>query len=449
MNQISSIRSALYSLIIVAAAIGLFLYSQISKYPIEYNNISFIFAYILMLVFISMPVLISESISGFLSKKKLSGSLHYMTKSNRLRFVSLLSLLLAGLILIIVINNMSLLTTSLVYTSHWYMDHSPEKTLYIIHQYALTISVALSVLMIVILFITQTAKRFLNLSAAFSTLGIACLIGLFIMNSITFKAGVITTDFFIPNFSLLTKQQVWINALTLALFSGLIGLGINTVFGTYLTAQCSIRRFSWIFIIGSVIAAIVIMLIQNFYVKSTKSASEILGFEYAYTLNLLAFGLFFFCLLTAAILLCQTFKGLVTQNIKNTKWYVYLPFFILLLAAVIIYQHIVKDEFKQIIQSELIINLIFVITYIEILIFGWIFDAQRLSYQLQKATQIKLSAIYNLSLRLIAPSIILSAFIQKIYNIWVVTNWLTMLVIFILSLIVTTLFGSFLHRHFQ
>ncbi|WP_395946936.1 hypothetical protein [Caedibacter taeniospiralis] len=446
MKPISTLRLTFYSLIIVAASIGAFVYWQISSYPKEFNNIAFVFAYALMLIFVSIPLSLSETISGFLSKKTLTGSLHYVSHSRRLRFIGLLSLTLAALLLILVSTRMSTISTSLVYTSLWYISQSPEKPLFLIDHFTLVISLVLSSLIVLVIWLAQTRQRFLNLACAFSTLGLTSLVGLFIMN--TLNIGSATSHFFTPNFQLLSLIDVWGSALSLALFSSLIGLGINSVLGTHLNAQCPIRRFSWMFAIGSMLAVILIMLMQNSQLNSGRLTSGILSFQSAYTLNLLAFGMFFFCLLTAAILLCQTFKGLDT-SVSTHKWYVYLPLFILLLAAVILYQHLLAKTAQQIIQSELILNLIFVIAYVEILAFGWICDAQKLSYQLHKATNIKLSAIYNLSLRLIAPGAILTAFIQKILSIWLSVHWITMTGIFLASLIFTVILGSFLHRRFQ
>ncbi|WP_119328143.1 SLC5/6 family protein [Cysteiniphilum halobium] len=448
MNPASTIRSALYALSIVAASIGVFVYWQISSYPQAFNNIAFVFAYAVTLIFISMPLFVSETISGFLSKKPLTGSLHYATRSQRLRFVGLLSMILAAILLVMVIARISITSSSLVYTSFWYTTHSAKKTLHLMDHYTLLIGIIFSTIIVIIIGFSQTRERFLKLCAAFATLGLGCLVGLFMMNSITFNTGLTTHHFFMPNFHLLVSIDVWESALSLSLFSGLIGLGINSVLGTYFNPQSSIRRFSWVFIIASIVTITMIMLMQSLYTNSSRSASDILGFQYAYTLNLLAFGMFFFCLLTTAVLLCQTFKDLSTSTTKH-KWYVYLPFFILLLAASIIYQHVLANKVHEVIQSELIISLILFIAYLEIIIFGWICDAQKLSYQLHKATKIKLSALYNLSLRLIAPSAILTAFTHKIVNIFVTTHWLSIIGIFILSLIFTVILGSFLHRRFQ
>ncbi|WP_203250214.1 hypothetical protein [Cysteiniphilum marinum] len=448
MNPTTTIRSALYALSIVAASIGVFVYWQISRYPEAFNNIAFVFAYAVMLILISMPLFVSETISGFLSKKPLTGSLHFAARSQRLRFIGLLSMVLAAILLIMVIARISVTSSSLVYTSFWYTTHSAEKTLHLIDNYTLLIGIIFSAIIVIIIGFSQTRERFLKLSSAFATLGLACLIGLFIMNAVTFNTSLTTGTFFTPDFHLLASIDVWESALSLSLFSGLIGLGVNSVLGTYFNAQCSIRRFSWSFVIGSIITVIIIMLIQSLYTNSSRSASDVLGFQYAYTLNLLAFGMFFFCLLTTAILLCQTFKGLNTSTTKH-KWYVYLPFFILLLAASIIYQHVLAYTVHDILQSNVIIILILFIAYLEILIFGWICDAQKLSYQLHKATKIKLSALYNLSLRLIAPSAILAVFTHKILSIFVTMHWFSIVGIFILSLIFTVILGSFLHRKFQ
>lgn len=448
MSPVLTIRSALYAFSIVAASISIFICFQITSYPQSFNNISFIFAYAVMLTLISMPLVISETCSGFLSKKSLTGSLYYATCSQRLCFFRFLSMTLATILLVMVIERMSVTSLRLVYTSFWYTIHFTEKSLHLIDNYSLVIGIIFSIIVLIIIGFSQARARFLKLSSVFGTLGIAFLVSLFIMNVITFNTRLTTSNFFIPNFYLLTSIDVWTSALSLSLFSGLVGLGINSVLGTYFNVQCSIKRCSWAFVIVSILIVIIIMLIQSLYTNSNNFSFEVLGLEYAFTLNLLAFGMNFFCLLTTALLLCQTFKSLSTSTIKH-KWYLYLPFFILLLATVIIYQHVLSDKVHKIIQSELIISLILIISYIENLIFGWICDAQKLSYQLHKTTKIKLSALYNLCLRLIAPSAILTIFFDKILTIFTNTSWVLIIGIFIISLIFTILLGGFLHRRFQ
>ena len=116
---------------------------------------------------------------------------------------------------------------------------------------------------------------------------------------------------------------------------------------------------------------------------------------------------------------------------------------------VIIYQHVIGNKVREIIHSELIINLILILSYIESIIFGWIFDAQKLSYKLQKVTLIKVSPIYNISIRLIAPGVILTMLVHKIFSTWINIEWYLIIIIFILTFIFTVIIGGFLNRKFQ
>lgn len=448
MKITNTIRSPFYALTIVAASIVVFVYWQINSYPESFSNITFVFAYTIMLLFISIPLLISENISGFLSKNTLTGSLHYVSRSQHLKFIGLLSKVIGALLLLLVSTRMLATSLNFFYTNISYARHSVETELNSICSYTLTISIIFSIIIIVIIGISQALKPFLKLTSAFSCLGIACLIGLFLINAISFNSSLTMKSFFTPELKLLTSIDVWKSALKLSLFSSLVGLGINSVLGAYFNERCSIQRFSWTFIFSSICTVTVFMLIKSIYKNNSHNTLEVISSQYNYTLNLLDFCMFFFCLLTTAVLLCQTFKDF--SNANNTyKWYYHMPLFILLLTAMIVYQHVLTDKLRHIIQTELITNLIFIITYFEILAFGWICDAQNLCYQIRKATKTKLSVLYNLSLRLIAPSTILTFFTHQLLSKYFNPHWMSMMIIFILSLILTVNIGNFLYRRFQ
>ena len=293
MRPTANIRSAFYSLTTVAASIGVVFYWQINSYHQSFNNIAFIFAYILMLIFVSLPLFFSEMISSVLHKKLLTGSLRKVTYPKILYFlVIFLLLMLAFILLIVISSHISKIFSDFLYNIYWYTLDS-KSNFNITNYRTLITSITFSIIPIVFLGILQSFNNLVKLTLAFTTLGLISLIGLLILSALKYHDANIFTNFFIPDFHLLTLLDTWKAALILALFSGLIGTGIPSLLGIRFNSQCSVRYFNWVFLFTNVLITTIIMMIYRLHISGIYTLGS-MDLKHELLLNLFSFSTLFF-----------------------------------------------------------------------------------------------------------------------------------------------------------
>ena len=440
----SQINSPANAFILSAAIMGTFFFWQASTLTSAYYNSGFAIMYFVCFLLIC-SLLLSEQATSLLSRSLLASSLKHACRSQRFHFVSMLSMFAGFILLVTALSHLSSITESFAYTSTWYTSNSPQKALNALVNQQIYLKIIIAAIIIVIVFFIQSQSIFLKICRAFALLAFISLAALGVLFGLSNKAPLLT--FLTPDLSLFTQLDAWIYAFTLAVLSTFVGFGINSVFGKLMQQQTSLRKFTYLFAIVNFLSLVVILAIYHSFLNTDASHStQSLSMSNAYLLNLLMYGCFALGLLITIVLLCQTFK--TTQGIKHKK-IVYAPLFIVLLAFTIIYQLVMPNSVKLLVTQEWLISVILVICYVETLVFAWIFDAQKLSYELYKTTKLKLSIIFNISVRLITPNIVLSIFLLKAIESFTTISWLSAIIVFLICVLLTITLGSLLYKKFK
>ena len=109
----------------------------------------------------------------------------------------------------------------------------------------------------------------------------------------------------------------------------------------------------------------------------------------------------------------------------------------------------VANHIDQINIAFLWFYLVLIVAYIETLLLGWVFGAQKISYQLSKLGIIKRRVWPIIVLRIIAPTAILSTLIYEIAFVYFVIDFGIHFMIIVVSFLITIILGSILHRRFR
>ena len=454
MSQSSQNVSAVYySIILTIAGAGSVLVWQVPKLPQVYYNLAFMIAYAVSLIFISTPLLISEIALGILSKKRLSKTFKYISNSAKFGFLALLILFGAALFLVILIGKLSTFCTTLVFGQHFILTQNLSHTLALINR-PIVISLILSTFAITCLLYFMQRNRLVIRSASILTiLSIAVFFILYFYNLYHDSVSYYTLlkSFFNPDFSLLTHFAIWQSAVTLALFSALIGLGVHLTLGQYLSVKASIRKTGLLCLLFNIIGCFLVIslcLTHNNSLAGRTVSHTTTMISVSYFASMITVCVKLFPALLTAALLCQVFK-FKPDDIKHLPLPLKALPFIALFFAALLYQFELSKTTYRILSESFLTHLMLLIAYVETLLFGWIFDAQKLTYLLHKQTHIRLTVFFNISLRLIAPTMLLGTFIHEIGEFYFLSTFLSDVVIYLVALIVTVIIGVLLNRKFR
>tara|TARA_B110000977_G_C10768214_1_gene373555 strand:+ start:182 stop:628 length:447 start_codon:yes stop_codon:yes gene_type:complete len=103
---------------------------------------------------------------------------------------------------------------------------------------------------------------------------------------------------------------------------------------------------------------------------------------------------------------------------------------------------VLSIHFVEIPALQLMITLVFLV---DIFIIGWIYDAQKLSYDILKHTSIRLSPLFNILLRILLPFvgfIITIGYMYPLTIVWQVAASVCCLIVYIVV-------GTMLHKVFN
>ncbi|WP_018299051.1 hypothetical protein [Fangia hongkongensis] len=446
-NNKSILTLTSHSIILIGAAIGGILFWQIPKLPETYYNLSFLIAYIVSLIFISAPIFVAETASSFLSKKTLFANLRYLSGSERFRWFGILIVLASILMLIFTMGNLSSFISAFVFSTHMATTQNLQHTLDNAHTYSAVITIITSAVLIVLLLILQLRRFFIASAMILSLFGIVLFIAFFIYSIAFQNLLVALSSFFTPNFTLLSHFSLWYSAITLALFTSLIGFGAHIALGREIKTHFSYRKLTGIYLISSVIFAAIIMILYHSY-SATSHTTQMTAHANPFVLTSLMLLFVILLNLSLSTLLCQVGKVAMPYT-KKATFPIRLILFVLLFLAILFYQLDFSKTALSIFSESFIFSLVLFIAYVETLLFGWIFDAQKMHYALYKHTQIKMSALFNISLRLIAPTAILGTLINSIVSIYLNTNYLLDIIVFVLSFVITIVLGRILYQKFK
>ena len=443
------IKNASDGLLLLAVSIGAILFWQIPYFNAAYNNIAFVVAYALSLLIIISPVWIAETGAGVLSKEPIVGSFHFLSGTNRFFMLAILSMLSLFFLLMILLNRLSIESIDQLYSSYWYFSHSAKDIENLLADFP-GLLIITTVLIFSMLYFIQKSRHYLHLIRVVAGIGLLLFCLLFFFTIITTKGSYQAIVLFLsPNFNLITSFALWHDAIMLALLSGFIGLGINLFNGHQFPSTGALGRLNVYFVFGSIIAVTLLSFIFTIYETLGDVGKNGLGANGPFIVNVLYFCSFFCCGLVASSFIYHIFTvSLWPGKNRSAKW-LNLGFLSIMVTCSIVYTLGIADKADEVSLAFLFFYLILAISYIEILLLGWVFGARKMVYQLSKHGIIKLSAYFTILLRIIVPTAILSTLIYEVAFVYFVIDLGAHMIILSISFLITVIVGSILHRRHQ
>lgn len=432
-------------LLLVTVSVGAILSWQLPHFTAAYNNIAFVIAYAFSLLVIITPVWIAEIGIGVLSKQTIIGSFRFLSGSNRFFILAILSMLSLFLLLMIVINRLSIESIDQLYSSYWYF-HNAEKVNALLADFPI-LAIITTIVMFSVMYVVQRLRYFIVVVRVIAGVGLFLVLLVFLLMAVTQQGAVDAIVLFLsPNFNLMTSFALWHDAIMLALLSGVIGLGINIFTGYKLANGVLLAKINIYFVLGNIVVVILISLLSTIY--DALGSNELLGSGF-FIFNALYLGSFFCCGVVSGLVIYHVFPISLGFYKHRFKQWFNLGFLSIMVISSIAYSLGVANHIDQINIAFLWFYLVLIVAYIETLLLGWVFGAQKISYQLSKLGIIKPRVWPIIVLRIIAPTAILSTLIYEIAFVYFVIDFGIHFMIIVVSFLITIILGSILHRRFR
>lgn len=419
----------------------------------KYNGFQFFYAYIAFTILLCYPMNI---VAIYLEKTHPEINTHSklvkkLTGSSKLRP---LSVLLTGSMIVI----LSIVTFSI--TSYFldFVDNVPaidklsSNSLIFSSTFPMYISLVI-VIILMSLMLILTSKRKININSFILTMSHNALYLILILTIITFtylpnsSAGI---DDFLYTINFQTNSQIhdmMAMAMVYAILSNFVSLALyKNVLGVVDDkSNLKLAAFKSIFynIVISIIVCIVIYAvyrafhepIENIHMSSVftmiKASTPIyyLMLEAIFiTFNLIVF-------MAAIKYICE-----ITKKLHLVFLILTIPF---IMTISLIYQGYTDLYFSMMFGFHLVIIYLFLF---DLFLIGWVYDAQKFSYEILKNTETKLSPAFNITVRILAPFVCLFATIGYIVP---TISILTQSLITTVCLIIYIIKGSFFNNYFN
>ena len=409
----------------------------------NYGKIEFFIAYIVCNLLITLPFTISTISIDVLYPQinNHSDLVSKLTTRNRIKLLTLIIRLLVLTVFTIVIFNVSTYIID-------FFDNIPavnrltHKSL-IMNSHLFNIFSLVIIFVILLSIIFLSLKNKINFEKIIKSLCniIIYLIIMFLCFSL--KEGLENKSlniFNIYRFNYLAMYQTWLYALLYSVLSSFLTISFYKSIFNFSKEIQDINPKKMALQIS--LYTIGISLILSFAIYSIVGGNDIFIlnefgiFNHIQNNNPIYYLLLELMYITFNILLTIVFLNYIYKAFNNKSKLVVTLFVAIpiILTAIIISNNINDINFVKINVLHLIIIDIFII---DIFIVGWLFDAQKLTYEIRKKLNVQISPIYNISIRILIPLIIfivsfdsliknLNIFIQIIIILAIMIVYITM-----------------------
>ena len=419
----------------------------------EHGGAAFFVAYCLCMLAIGLPLLTMEIGMGQLTRKAAPMALGATDKKKRNKIIGWIAIFVAFFIATyyLVITSWTLSYAFSSFTLPW--RHNSEA--YFFDQFLnasgqisqldqINLPVIGGIILILVLLYLFMFRGTAGISAVAKWLTPLPFIMLTILaaNSMTLsgaESGI--KAFVVPDWQSLRQTGLWFDAASQALFSLSLGFGIMIAYGAILHEKVNIRRVAVIIILGDTLAAFLGGLIifavlghmavaQQVPIASVVSQGVGLAFIVVpKALTLLPYGqstfsvLFYLSLfLLAFTSIVSLFESILAATMDGT-WRLRRPALLLLQCLLLLLFALMYCGNNGVYIIDIVDHYvsgygIFTVCILEAIAIGWVYDAERLRYQLRKKSGVRLTALFNILLRFAVPiTLILLLFKQLLADV--------------------------------
>lgn len=407
----------------------------------EHGGAAFYLAYFVCLLCIGLPLLIAEIGMGQLTRHGAPQALVIAGKSNRFRLLGWLAVMVSFFILTyyIVITSWTLNFAANALDAPWqngsqhyflnvFLNQSESITQINDVNFFIMLGAGVTILLLFVS-IHKGTSGISNIATYVTPVPLILLLVLMI-NSIQLpgaQAGL--KALFFPKWHYLTTWDLWFDAASQVLFSLSLAFGVMIAYGAILDQTIKIRRLAITVILGDTIIASIggmivfsvlgqMALVQNTPINEVVSSGVGLAFivipealTYLPTASSLFTLIFYISLFllafTSIVSLFESILAALMDSKLRLKRSALLAFVCLIIYTLsLLYVGGNGIYLIDIVDHFVSGYGIYFVSILQCIAIGWIYDAERLRYNLRKSTGLKLSGIFNVLLRLVIPIVL-------------------------------------------
>lgn len=243
--------------------------------------------------------------------------------------------------------------------------------------------------------------------------------------------------FLLPKWPSLYSLDLWFDAASQVLFTLSLGFGVMFAYGAILNQSVNVRKMALAVIVGDTLIAfvggLIIYSVLGYYATVTHTPIDqaveggigLAFVVFPQALALLPFGQGFFATIfyialfalafTSIVSLFEAILAAIMDGTNKLKRYA-----ILLVTCIIIFLlSLCYSGNNGLYILDIVDHFIggygvLVISLLQAMVIGWGYDAERLRYNLQKQSNVRLSGLFNLLIRIIIPTILLVLLLRQI-----------------------------------
>lgn len=464
--------------VLVIAACGITLLWNFPHTAYMYGGVTFLFAYLICMFVLAIPLMVSETASHIILPKANSADIiRHFSRSLMFRWSGLLMMITCMLLAAFCIGMMS---WSINYVLGYHSQAWLAEQLFhkqgltdirhpLLHaSFMITVGIIASSLLI---FLLVTHRRVLNLMLVIVSTIATIFFGIFLISALMLSGSWYGLEqFFTPHWETLLSLRTWYHASVFALFTTFVGLGVLMSIGSLSKMALNPRRFTIVFILGNTLAALLasimifsilghMSLTLNLPIESIASEKGLnllfvtlpnaMSFfpHTGFVLDIIFYLGLFLSTLVAASILFQTVLYNFEKTHRNLSRKAISAMVISFIAVIIILFSYFYTGLEIFVLDYFISHtLIFLLALIQYIIFAWVYDASRMSYQVNKLTGVKLTAWFNICARLIAPPLLMVGLFYGIFeNLSTTAGWL----LYFAFVMITIVIGVILQRKYR
>ncbi|MCF6808175.1 sodium-dependent transporter [Thiotrichales bacterium 19S9-12] len=415
----------------------------------EHGGGAFFVAYFICLFILGLPLLIMEIGLGQITRFAAPRSLGAIGKSAKFKLVGWLAVLVSFGVLTyyVVITswvvNYAIAAPSLPWKEDaniYFHDHFLNLTSHISQVTHLNIPIFLGVIGIFIVLYLAVYKGTSGIARVAKWVTPIPFLFLFILliNSLFLEGASKGLMLFLaPEWSSLYSLNLWFDAASQVLFTLSIGFGVMFAYGAILDTEVNIKKMATAVIVGDTciafVSGLIIYSVLGYYATITNTPiHEVVegGIGLAFVvfpqaLALLPFGEGIFATIFYLALFALAFTSLVSMSEailaavmdgSNKLQRKGILLIVLLLALVFSLIYTINNGLYilDIIDHFIAGYGVLIICLIQALIIGWGYDAERLRYNLKKQSNVHLTGLFNILIRMVIPAILTTLLLRQV-----------------------------------
>jgi len=409
------------------------------------NFADFFLYYIIATVVISAPMFVTNIFMLRDNKEDLAPHQLLSKYAYTQKFVSLAVLIITISILMIIILGLKTSYTFMVSVRYFDGDQSMDNSFYYL------VFVALIVILFIVVKITSEGfiNRLLKASLLFGFMSIFVILGLAIYHGTLHDFKIFWTlshKYSIKLFYYASLYACVTNLSFMLIIRNIFKINKNSDIDKIKIKRDIILTYLITFILILILSVSFYILTYTGNILFTCKIGNDLVYLASSCYNPIAFLMinlmFIFFAVAILILLVNHMYSIFKSNPK----YIGASIIVVLFFAITYYMMIGNYLFLSFRTAFFVHQYIFLTVIVECLIFGWIFDAQKITYLIQKQDGTKVSPLYNIFIRLITPVFITMVVItQFIINFGIIVYLGTIIITFIIVI----LLGIALHKTYS